>query len=456
MTLRGSLVAALIACVSLAPLPLGGNRPWAWSALALAMAVLLAVWAAGSLRDGTLSAVSFRRIRAIALPFLAVAGWMAFQTLPLGGLLANPLWPEAAAALAADGVGPASGAISLTPYEGWTALMRLAAYGAAFWLALQLARQGQAARLIVLWLAIACVLYACLGLVYHHAGIERILWIEKWAYLGDATGSFVNRNAYGAQMALGLILCLTLCLRALRRRNEEAAVERLRRVTIGAWWLLAAGLCLMALLASHSRGALLAAVAAVLVLVLALAISGAIRPRTLLLAVAVMLLAGLAVFVVEGEETLRRFAEGASDFRGDRPNLVRLSWVLVQGAPWTGYGLGSFEQAFAMVRDTSLPRPVVYDYAHNMYSELFVEVGLPAGVIWLAGFAALAWRCLRGLRARRRGRFYPALGLAVLALFGGHSLVDFSIAMPALALTVAVLMGTVCAQSWSSRDNLAE
>ncbi|MBU0724736.1 MAG: O-antigen ligase family protein [Alphaproteobacteria bacterium] len=421
--------------------------------MAVLMAALLLCWVVGNWRGAQLAPVSLGRIRAFAVPFLVVAGWMLVQTLPLGGLLANPLWGEAATALASENIQSIHGAISLAPYDGRTALMRLASYGIAFWLALQLARDEAMARAMMRWLAIICVLYAAVGLFYYYNGIERILWIPKWAYLGDATGTFVNRNAYGAQMALGVVLCLGLCLHAFRPHVGETPMERLRRLIKGGGWLLGGGLCLLAVLASHSRGALLACAIAGFVLLLALAFSGSIRRGTLFWVIAVVFAGAAAILIANGEATLQRFV-GGSDFQGDRPNLVRLSWALVQGAPWLGYGLGAFEPALSIVRDITLPRPVAYEFAHNMYMEALVELGVPAAILWWSGFVLLGWRFLSGLM-RRRHRLYSALGLAILALFGSHAVVDFSIAMPALALMAAILLGIACAQSWSSREDLS-
>ena len=47
--------------------------------------------------------------------------------------------------------------------------------------------------------------------------------------------------------------------------------------------------------------------------------------------------------------------------------------------------------------------------------------------------------------------FYPALGLAVTALAAIHAWFDFSLQMPAVAVTYAAILGVACAQSYSSR-----
>ena len=55
------------------------------------------------------------------------------------------------------------------------------------------------------------------------------------------------------------------------------------------------------------------------------------------------------------------------------------------------------------------------------------------------------------MRRRRRDAVYPCIGFAATTLVAAHSLVDFSLQIPAVALTYSLLMGAACAQSWSTR-----
>ena len=68
----------------------------------------------------------------------------------------------------------------------------------------------------------------------------------------------------------------------------------------------------------------------------------------------------------------------------------------------------------------------------------------------LSAIALIALRCLRGSITRQRDAYYPAAGFAIAVFAGIHSLVDFTLQVPAVAATFALLLGTCCAQSWSS------
>jgi len=54
-------------------------------------------------------------------------------------------------------------------------------------------------------------------------------------------------------------------------------------------------------------------------------------------------------------------------------------------------------------------------------------------------------------RDRGRDWVYPATGVAATLLVGIHSFFDFSLQMPAVAITYACILGVACAQSYSSR-----
>jgi hypothetical protein len=75
-----------------------------------------------------------------------------------------------------------------------------------------------------------------------------------------------------------------------------------------------------------------------------------------------------------------------------------------------------------------------------------MELGWPAAAALYAGLGLLVLRCLQG-----RSTVYPAVLASCSALVAVHSLVDFSLEMPANAATFALLLGLGCAQSLRSR-----
>ena len=88
-----------------------------------------------------------------------------------------------------------------------------------------------------------------------------------------------------------------------------------------------------------------------------------------------------------------------------------------------------------------------YLLGHNTYPENALELGLPAAVSLYIVILGLFLITFRGMRARRQSSIFPTVGAAVTILIGFHALFDFSIQIPAVAMTYSFLMGIACAGS---------
>lgn len=333
--------------------------------------------------------------------------------------------------------------------------MRSLAYLGVFWLAMHLGRDRERARLGVVALAWSGTVYALYGLALHMLGIERILWFDKWAYIGDLTSTFVNRNSYGAYAGLGLVCATGLAIHAFRRRRHMPDPRDWTQTILIRAIALVTGAMIMgaALLLSHSRGAFLATIIALMALVVAVSAARMIRvgagAATALLALAI--LAGMLAIGDDG--TARRLAEAAELSPDEsRPHLYRGTATAISDAPFLGTGAGAFLPTFRMYRDVHLSPPQIWDFAHNVYLESALDLGLPAASLQAFAFLVVIGVCVRGLRARRRDQIFPAIAIAAWVLLGTHGLVDFSPQMPAIAVTLAFLAGIGFAQAWPTAD----
>ncbi|MEK0083067.1 O-antigen ligase family protein [Benzoatithermus flavus] len=452
----------LMVLLAWAPVPLGSNRPWAWSLLAAWAGVLLLLWAVGVALAPPSRWRAAGPVALAGLMTVPVWAWAALQNLPAAGgpwaALAGwtGLRPEPAPiwAVAADVAAGTAPAVGLETAGGMAALMRLLAYGAVFVLAWGLGQEGTRARRIlwtVLGATTACALY---GLVDHFAGWETILGSPKTAYVGDVTGTFVNRNSFATYANLGIVVGLALLAEPFLGARVG---DDLRRIAVGAverlmGWrsllVVALSVLVTASLQSHSRGGLLSlAVAVPVVLLLVFLVT---RPR-LPVAVAVVAataLAGWGVVQVSGETTLQRLEriEGEADTEaGSRMTFWQVSLDMVRERPWTGHGYGSYEAALAQRRDERFG-PVV-DKAHNTYIEHLVELGVPATLALYAGPVLLFSYALRGVFVRRREQVFALVVVGATVLVALHALVDFSLQIPAVAVTYAALLGIGVAQA---------
>jgi O-antigen ligase len=420
--------------VLLAPLPLGSNRPLPASALSAAVGALLCMWGVGWLVAPPLGAVAVRPFWPALLLIGLAAVWAAVQAVPsTPALLHHPYWREAQEVL---GV-PYAGAISVNPAATWNRLMGLLAYGGIFWLALHLCRSSAQADQVLFALATGGLLYAAYGLFDFTASDT-----------GVVTSTFVNRNSYATYAGLTLFCGLGLVLGKLTR--QARAGISLRRIVLDVLSRLDAPLaigvitCLVAgtaLLLTQSRGAFVALCAALVAFVWSLRRMALMTSTAFVKATAVFWL-GLfsGILWLAGEETLGRFPDAGAHAL-NRLAYYRTTWEAIPDRPLLGTGYGTYADAF---RAYNHPGTDTYflDKAHNTYLQVIMELGWPAAAALYSGLALLMLRCRQGT-----GGVYPAVLASCSVLVAVHSLVDFSLEMPANAATYALLLGLGCAQS---------
>jgi len=440
----------LLAVVLLSPLPFGAVGQWAWASLALATALILCLWSLEVWRGAPVP-----RLGGFGGPlglFALVLLWAAVQAWPgLPIALHHPIWATARSVLGQ----PLAGSVSVNPAATLHGIVRLAAYAAILFLAFAHCRDPARARLAIIASAVAVAAYAGYGLIVFLGGSETILWFPKTAYIGDLTGTFVNRNAFAAYCGLGLLCLAALLRRGLSRRTEVGGPmrERMRRHLEflgghGALCLGASVAVTVALLLTHSRGGLIAATIGLLVFLgLTVASRAAPRRRAALLG-SVGALAAIALLAVSGEATLSRLFDSRLESEL-RIAIYERTLAAITDSPWTGTGLGTFRDVFQMYRTPAMERPLFR--AHNTYLENAVELGIPAAAALTAAVGWLAVACLMGALRRRRDAEFPCLAAAATALVASHALVDFSLQIPAVAALYFLILGAGCAQSRSSR-----
>jgi tetratricopeptide (TPR) repeat protein len=262
---------------------------------------------------------------------------------------------------------------------------------------------------------------------------------------GRLVSTFINPNHQALFFAVPLFLALGLVLRpATPARDPKAAgpawtLERLLRR--GAL-LLAAATLGGALVLTGSRGGLLGLVAG-LVTVLLLSLYGRAVSRAALAVVAVLLIGTLVATWFGADVALRRVSSARSDAFADVRWVVYDQALRMLGdAPWLGFGLGTFADAFPFYRPAGVPADKLVDFAHNDYLQLAAETGGVGIVILGWALGGLVLFTLRRWLARHdpfvRGLTVGALGaLAALAV---HSVLDFGLHMPANALQAVVVL----------------
>ncbi len=410
-----------------APAALGANRPVAWSALALGLGLLLLLWAAAAGRNRGAAPVALARLTPAALPFFLAIAWALLQAIPwVPEALKDPAWAAASEALGR--VLP--GRISLAPEEASTGIMRLIAYGVVLLLALQLGYSAHRESAILWAVALAGGLYALYGILVWVDGNRLVLWMAKWAYPDSLTSTFVSRNSYATYAGLGLCASLALLARALTQRRPPAN-------TAAALIALALPIA-AAILLTRSRGGAASAVIAVLAMTLLIAGCREARHARLIFAGCVIGLLAAGTAAVGGGVIGRLSPDGVEELGGRSQIWARTAAAAIDRPQ--GGGLGAFADFFPAYRDLSLGLAFdSLDKAHNLYLELAAELGPPVAAALIFG---LGWLVLRVVAASLRLKPGAALAAAAASvLVAVHSLVDFSLQIPAVTVTWLLLLG---------------
>lgn len=418
--------------ILISPLPLGSNRPVAWTLLALGVGLLSLTWPLMVRKEPGAPLLS---IRPMALP-LALFGcclsWVVLQAMPgLPVAWQHPLWQDAAGAL-----GPGmeiAGRIGLSPSAAITGILRLLCYAAVLWLAFLHAGSRQRAGRLVDLLAVAGTAYALYGLWGEIAGTQSILGMEKWAYQDVLTSTFVNRNHYATFAGLGILCALTSVLR--RLSDENGSIRPVRNFSRPVALHALGGLTMiLALAATQSRGGMVATAAGLAAYPVILALSR-LRPLPRLglgLALGLASVAAMTVMIAIVPAT------PGGDV-ADRQRIYHLVTGLIAERPWLGHGLGSFPAIMAMARTPDISQ--VWTEAHQTYLELALELGIPAAGLLMLAILTLVAHCLLAPDRRPRDRLFRALALSATLLVAVHATVDFSMQIPAVAVTWAAIMG---------------
>ncbi|MEM7318999.1 MAG: O-antigen ligase family protein [Pseudomonadota bacterium] len=413
---------------------LGANRPFAWISLSILVLLALSVQAVLDTRDRSARRL-WSRCVLLAFPYSLVIFWALLQTAPIPfSELAHPAWSSL----------PDLGAISPDPSAGLQGALRLSLYGALFWIGARAASDPTRMRLFVDVIAIFSIALAVYGLAAVWIGANPITGPS--AYPGSVTASFVNRNAYAMYSGIGAMACLTSL--ALRLPGDRVLTFRgFLDLAFARGPVFSAGFCVLltAVAMTGSR----AGAASVLVGLLVLACTVVTPKRRGSITAVLCVLALPLIFAAWNADELWNRLADANLLENKRLALYAVIIQAIAERPWTGYGLGAFQDAFRSHMPAGFSA-ADWDLAHSSYLENAFELGLPAATTFYALLFAVCWRLGLGLRRRRSQRPLVAFGLAITVSAGLHGGLDFSLQMPATAALFALILGASWALSRKS------
>jgi O-Antigen ligase len=400
-------------------------------------------------------------LRVIALPALglsAVVAWAVFQALAPARIAANPAWRLAADTLRIDIVGR----VSVAPVQTLVSATQLAASGLFFWLALQFGRDGNRAASGLLAIGLAATFYASWGILDHSLGWNHVLVEEKDKYAlynlqGYVTGTFRNRDHFAAYCAIGLFCAVSLMWRDGSSLLEKAAlgcVESVDVLRLEAM-AIAATILVCAIWLTRSRAVIGLTIVAGLLFV-AIATWRATRTKSRAGAysrgaIVFGLILVAVAFILEDPFAVQRIS-ALGEAGKEKWTLYRIIARAIMDYPLTGVGFGAFADAFPVHRTAEIGYGGFWNAAHNIYLEAIFGLGIPAAIILFLAVGWCLWRTLSGAFKRHRDAAVPIAASAGTLIVLSHGVVDFSIQTPAVAFTLAALLGYGCAQSWTNEE----
>lgn len=419
------LAIGLIAFLFLAPVPLGANRPVFWAinaALIGGVGVIygfLMIWRRESFR------ISLSDIPVLAGLWALLCLYAVFQAVaPIGTVFMAP------------GTQVASQTLSIAPGSSIHSLVQFLTFGIFFFLVLQVSANRERARFIAAALFWVIVAHALYGLVALTQLGDTVLFLEKLAYLGSATGTFINRNSYATFMAFGLVLGTALTAQAVEKAADS------RQVPIASIMFLLVGLAflIVTLYSTQSRMGLAAGLAGSVAVTIGFIFKiGRRLPGLSVLMILLGVALAIAVTVLFGSGTLDRLGSVEQSF-DVRSALYRQVIDMIAARPLLGFGGGSFEAAFPLYHALPVSPDLVWNKAHSTYLALWVEYGLIFGSIPLLVVLGIAFRCIQLVIRRKTDWVLPLAALGIIVTAALHSLVDFSLEMEANALFFAALL----------------
>ena len=443
----------IIVLITTVPLVFGAVEPQVWSIYSGAMtAVFLAAWWRKRI------AFNFSGRPCFTLAVGAFLVYTLFQLVPLPmaaiGHLAprfHQLLTESSAIINSTAVPrPLSYSWRLS-LSWWLFLISLTLFAVVLrtWMA------DRKNLLLVTWSMLGLALFeAAYGLIQTLIPTMGVLWADVHAYLGDARGTYINRNHFAGFMEmvwpLGLaMIFITTGQRQPERLNSTDLKKRLKKFLasdkFGFQLFLWTSMLfiLLSLLFSKSRAGVFGALIGGILFIL---VSHAGGKRFSFLTWLIMGLGFIFLLfysnVIGFNSVVGRFLV-VDESTVSRIDIWKDTLAIIKDHP-LGIGLGNYEQVMPVYNSRG-PIGIRYTHAHNDFLEILAETGWPGFAVIIGGFflfyISIIWKLIRrGPGMDATGFFIGTGACCGMASIIFHSFFDFNLHIPANLIYFVVLM----------------
>jgi len=415
----------LLSILFLLPIPLGSNRPWAWSFFEICIFALTIYIVFNNRKNYALGINSY---------FIAIYLWLGLltfsllQIIPLPESVVSLLSPTAFAAF--SDANASHYYLSVDPGQSVISLIKLLSYFCLFICVLVLVNSEKRIRLLLFTMLASGTFQALYG------SLEILLGATNSAVFGlevpdVATGSFVYKNHYANFLMLCLAAGIGLLVTSLEKGKMSTPKDFMRSVAttlLGSKAIVRICIALMVigLVMSRSRMgnvAFFASMAIVGVLALVL-----IKNRSKGLSVLIISMFIVDLFIVSayfGLERVKDRIAQTSIQQETRDEVIKDAFPMVSDYPLFGSGAGSFYSTFPSYQVTEVGD--FYDQLHNDYLQFAIEYGLVGFFILCVLVVFCTYKSLRALYMRKNSIFKGAGFACLMAIIGMglHATVDF-------------------------------
>jgi O-antigen ligase len=440
-----ALVLFVLATVSVL---FGAVQAWVWSVYTVVIYAAFIVFVWQRSREGSVAVLNGYSAAVGLFGVLTL-----FACLPLSGRLMGVLSPVRHALLTQtreltglDAVWPTLSYAPLQSLGWWAFLLGLVFLFVLLKASFESRRTLQWSLWILLGLAVIQGLYGIVQALAPNLGVLWITYLKSG--LGDARGTWINRNHFAGFLGMMVPLLLGFLLSRVRWGSQlrfKSLVES-DRIHQHSLLLLALVIMALALLFSKSRAGILSLFIGVGAFLLMIRGRDRRLPKRFWILVGAFfgltLLYGLRMGF---DPIIDRFL--ALEQGNSRLEYWKDSLAIIAEHP-LGIGLATFKYVFPVYNVTSLNETITPHYLHNDLLQLLVETGWPGFALLIGAYLVFMARSFG--RIRRMDfyvdplRFFVAIGaFSGLVSISFHSFFDFNLQIPANAIYFVVLLAMV-------------
>lgn len=303
---------------------------------------------------------------------------------------------------------------------------------------------------LMVGLAIAEAVYGLIQALIPSLGV---LWVDYVkSYMGDARGTYINRNHFAGfiemvwPLALGFTLVLGYRGKKLNLKKLLASDQFNKQIIL----VLSIVVMLLALLLSRSRAGITGAFIGLFSFILLSRSANKRLPRGIwIMSGSIVGLIFLYGIKIGFDPIIERFLLiGEHD---SRLSIWQDSLMIFKDHP-LGIGMGNFRNIFPIYNVSNISE-TKFLYAHNDYIQLLVEAGIPGFLALVSGFFIFLVKSVHRIRKLEPQddplRFFLAVGaLSGLVSIAFHSFFDFNLHMPANLIYFVTLIAIVHSCAW--------